>query len=244
VHSDMVIICALWDVDHATDMARERLRGLKQAVDDAVAEEARIASEQARVSKAIAEGTAHEQSLDGQLTRYVKRRDKAAKLMEGGSALDYLAVERQHIQCGEKVDQLELAVLDCMEVQEALESEAQALSTSAAAARAHAESVQAEWVREGRLIGSEFKRLDAERASMWADFPGDLRRHYKDMRRRKSSVVTEIIDGNCSGCSMTVNAQVMIETRLGRRVHTCRGCHRWFRGVAGTESVDGAVVDA
>jgi predicted nucleic acid-binding Zn-ribbon protein len=238
VHTDLEIICALWGVDHAVDSARARLRALKQAVDDGMVEVARIVGEQERVKEALAAFATQESGLQKELDAYVRRRDKAARLMEGGSALDYLAVERQQVQCGAKVDELEGLVLTCMEAQEAQEAEAASLVTAATVASTAASARRDQWMSEGRDIGADLERLDGERTSIWADFPHDIRRQYQNLRRRNRVVVVDIVDDCCSACSMRINAQVVFEIQSEKRAHSCRGCHRWFRGVAEAEPLD------
>ncbi len=244
MESDLKLICALWELDHAHDNAKARLRQLKQAVDDAEAEITKIAAEQQDNQDTTAKVVTKEAKLQSELDAYVRRRDKAAVLMEGGSALDYLAVERQHIQCSERVDNLEVAVLECMEEQEGLVAVGSDLAGAMMSAMTVRDAARATWIQEGRILGADMKRYEAERAEAWSTFPRDLQRNYLGLRKRSREVITDIIDGNCGACSITANPQAVIETRLGRRLHMCRGCSRWFRRVAEPEPLDAPQPDA
>jgi predicted nucleic acid-binding Zn-ribbon protein len=238
LQSDLFIICALWEVDHASDLATLRLRALKQAVDDSEVEIVRIGKDQVDNATAIASKKETEAKLGKELDAYVRRRERAAKLMKGGGELDYEAVGRQQVQCGQKVDVLELEMLASMEAMEEMQAQTETLSEAMSGAITKKDTVRNEWVREGRLIGEELKRLASDRVGKWTDFPHDIKRQYEGHRRRRQAAVVNIVDGSCEGCSMNVNAQILLETRGKRRLHSCRGCFRWFRGVVDTEPLD------
>ncbi len=228
MHPDLMLIEALWEVDRATDAIKTRARELKCAVDEAQVRIDAVVEAHAAVSAQEQLMSAKEAELQALLDRYIVRRDRAARLMEGGSALDYLVVQKQHEQCATKVDELEGEVMGCMEQIDAMQAQGVALLADQEAAKAHHQKVRAQWVQEGGEIRVELERLDADRFARWADFPRDLHSHYKDLRRRKRDVVVPIKDGNCSACQMTVNAQVSVDLRGSRRVHTCRGCGRYL----------------
>ena len=239
MHPDLVLIQALWEIDRSADEAKARARSLKEAVGVAQARIEEVGLDRVAVGEEIKRVEETERGLQRELDRYVIRRDRSAELLKGGSALDYLTVQKQLEQCTAKVDELELSVMECMERSDGLAEKAAALqSDEEAATQKHAQEY-ARWVKVGTEIREELKQLDAQRQAQWADFPRDLHSHYSELRRRNREVVVPIINGSCSACQMTVNAQVPVDLRSGRRVHTCRGCGR-YHVLAVDEEVDEA----
>jgi len=150
-------------------------------------------------------------------------------MLKAGSALDYLTVEKQLDQCSEKVDELELQVMDCMERQEEMSAQESALDVDTETAASDHQAARDRWTEEGQVLRTDLAALSASRTEKWATFPRDLCTHYTDLRRRSGPVVVPIIGGNCSGCQITINPQASVDLACGRRVHTCRGCRRYLR---------------
>ena len=228
MHPDLALIIDLWDVDRATDLAQARARELKQLVGAAEAQIEAVAKSQEALKVQQAAMTEKEAELQKLLDRYVIRRDRSKELLKGGSALDFVTVQKQLEQCTMKVDELEEQMMDCMVEQEALCSQEAALSADAQAAEDDHQAARQTWIDEGRMLRVELEELGELRAQRWADFPRDLQGQYTDLRRRGRDVVAEIRDGNCSACQMTVNPQAAVDIRAGRRVHSCRGCNRYL----------------
>ena len=210
------------------DLARARARQSKQAVTDADARLEEIATLQAETEGKRSEAIQKEQGVQVQLDRYIVRRDKSAKLLEGGSALDFLTVQRQLEQCTEKVEDLEMQVLEIMERRDELKKQLSALATDTETAQADRETAHATWLHDGRILAKELGELEPARAAAWADLAGEHRSQYGDMRRRNKAVTAEIISDSCSECHVSIQSQVGLEVRQGRRLHTCRGCGRWL----------------
>jgi predicted nucleic acid-binding Zn-ribbon protein len=238
LHPDLALIIGLWDVDKATDDAHDHARRLKHAVDAAkVRIEGTARSLEALKAERAALRT-EEAELQRSLDRYVMRRDRTAELLKGGSALDYLMVEKQLDQCTEKVDELEVQVMGCMERQEEMSARESALDVDTEVAASDHQAARGLWTEEGQLLRTELADLSESRIQKWKGFPKDLCTHYKDLRRRSGPVVVAIIDGNCSGCQITINPQAAVDLMSGRRVHTCRGCRRYLRLPVDTEEAE------
>jgi predicted nucleic acid-binding Zn-ribbon protein len=228
LHPDLALIIDLWEVDHATDQAHVRARELKTGVDQALKLIGDIAEAQEALKIERSALKTKEAGFQRELDRYVIRRDRSKELLKGGSALDFVSVSKQLQQCADKVDELELEVLDCMETSEQQSQRATGLDADAVAAEAAHTGARARWFEEGGLLRVELEELAASRVLKWASLPKDLHSHYSDLRRRKKDVVVPIAGGNCSACLITVNAQVSVDLHGGRRLHTCRGCHRYL----------------
>ena len=162
------------------------------------------------------------------LDRYIVRRDRSAKLLEGGSALDYLTVQRQLEQCTEKVEGLEMEVLEIMELRDELKARLAQIGTDTEAAQGVRGTAHETWVRDGRVIAKELGELEPARAAVWADLASEHRSRYTDLRRRNKAVVAMIVSDTCVECHVAIQTQVGLEVRQGRRLHICRGCGRWL----------------
>ena len=103
MHPDLALIIDLWDVDRATDLAQARARELKQLVGAAEAQIEAVAKSQEALKVQQAAMTEKEAELQKLLDRYVIRRDRSKELLKGGSALDFVTVQKQLEQCTMKV---------------------------------------------------------------------------------------------------------------------------------------------
>lgn len=71
---------------------------------------------------------------------------------------------------------------------------------------------------------AELERVDAERDEAWEQLPPEWRTAYERVRTR-SSVVAEVIDGQCQGCHVSVTSNGMQVLRRGGLL-TCDHCGR------------------
>ena len=85
MHPDLALIIGLWEVDKATDDARDHARELKQGVEAAKAriDEVALALQALKANRATLR--IEEAGLQRSLDRYVIRRDRTAELLKDGS---------------------------------------------------------------------------------------------------------------------------------------------------------------
>jgi predicted nucleic acid-binding Zn-ribbon protein len=239
VHSDLVLVSGLWQLDHQVDLVRQRAGALKAVVGDLDVQLGDNAKAIDETANALAENIKEEAGVQRDLDRYIIRRDRAAKLLEGGEDVDFDAVQKQLEQCQEYVDRLEGEVLDCMEQREALIDAGSALETQGESLKDEKGRAYEQWVVEGRQIRSEIDEVWPRRQALSAELTSDIRQRYEGFRQREEEPVATLGDVVCLGCNVVVHDQVRIEVNNGRRVHCCRGCGRWLLPTPSPEGDEG-----
>jgi len=79
--------------------------------------------------------------------------------------------------------------------------------------------------REGKL-GTEAKRLRAERDLVAASVPEDARHLYERVAKLRGTAVAEARDEMCQTCNMKVRLQVWVELRKNEAIFQCESCSR------------------
>ena len=228
MHADMVLIVRLWELDQQIDQARKTAADLKAVVTDIEQQIALHTEEQQDQEGLLEKVIAAEAVLQQELDRYIIRRDRTAKLLEGGSELDYVTVERQLLQCTEKVDELENAVLELMETRDGHIGRIAHLGMEIRSKTDDRALAHAEWVKVGRLARTEIEGLLPRRSAALSELTREQAVVYEDFRRRTKEPVAYFDGHSCGGCHVSAGSQVFLEVSQGRRVHQCRGCNRWL----------------
>lgn len=228
MHADLVAISNLWHIDSANDRLRAEHDALTTAIRSA---DAALKEAEAAATASVAHRESVRQATrknDRELADYVDRRDRTRAMIDGGSAPDYEAAERQLAQSLEIVDRLESAALDLMEATEAadrgslearktVERSQVALSTGREALAARDASIR-----------SELTKLIAERLPVADLLPIEFRAQYAQQRQRKKSALVNT-DGNvCKTCQTIIPTQRLLETAIFRAAHVCPGCGGWL----------------
>jgi len=234
VHSDLVLISGLWQLDHQVDLVRQRAKALKAVVGDLDVQLSDNAKAIDETANDLAGNITEQGGVQRDLDRYIIRRDRAAKLLEGGEVVDFDAE-----QCREYVDRLEGEVLDCMEQREALIDAGSALETQGESLKDEKGRAYEQWVVEGRQIRIEIDEVWPRRQALSAELTSDIRQRYEGFRQREEVPVATLGDVVCLECNVVVHDQVRIEVNNGRRVHCCRGCGRWLLPTPSAEDDEG-----
>jgi len=235
LHPDLQIILDLWSLDDRVDRSRQQAAALKGAV-SRIDEQLRSTADEIHGVSIELEQLGHDEAeRNRSLSRYIERRDRAARLLEGGQALDFVSVQKQVDQCGEHVDRLESEILDLMEQREMLvekgaELEGRSESLMDEKGRAHQK-----WVVDGRIIRAEIDAVWPERQALHHKLNRELATKYDGFRTRSLVPVAVIGEEACTQCHVVVQGQMRIEVNSGRRLHTCRGCGRWLVPAADEE---------
>ena len=228
MHPDLVLISDLWQLDHQVDEVRKRAAALKDVVselDDQIADNSRVMEDTA---KALDATIKDEAGVQRDLDRYIVRRDRAAKLLEGGEVVDFETVQKQLDQCREYVDRLEGEVLECMERKENLIETGSVLETNGEELKDQKGQAYERWVVEGRQIRTEIDEVWPRRQELFGELNSELRQRYEGFRQRGMVPVATLGEVVCLECNVVVQDQIRIEVNTGRRVHGCRGCGRWL----------------
>ena len=228
MHPDLQLIVHLWTHDERIDKARARAGELKSEVLH-LTEAIEVATQRMEgLAASLSEAVKKEGEINAELSRYIDRRDRAARLLEGGEALDFVSVQKQFEQCSEHVERLENDVLESMEQREQLvedgaESEAERERLRDEKGRAHEN-----WVSEGRKIRTEIEEVWPHRQAAYAELNRELASKYDGFRSRNMVPIAAVGEEVCTLCHVVVQGQMRIEVNNGRRLHCCRGCGRWL----------------
>lgn len=227
MHPDLQIIVTLWEHDHRVDRARERAGALKARIGEIEEEIAEIARQMEAVSLLLGQTVKKEADTQSELNRYIERRDRSARLLEGGQSLDFVAVQKQFEQCSERVDRLEEEVLECMDRRDGLVDQGAGLEAEQERLKDAKGQAHQNWVTEGREIRQEIEEVWPQRQATYAQMNRDLASKYDGFRTKKMDPVAHMGDAVCTACHVVIQGQIRIEVNAGRRLHNCRGCGRW-----------------
>ncbi len=229
MHEELVRLSNVWQADVAADRARARLAALAKGVEHAtrVHHEAEAARRDARAERDAL--VADERANGRELDRWTITRDASRRMLADGTAPDWGAVERQLAAANAQVDALEtrgLELLDAMERAARSIANTERLLVRAAEAL---EEVRRALATETPTLEAEAAEGRARRDEAWAVLPSHLRGAYEDHRRRRRAALVNTTEaGTCASCSMLVPRQRIVETHLGKALHTCPGCSGWL----------------
>lgn len=228
MHPDLVAVSNVWQVDSSLDRLRAEHEGLTGAV--ARATEARARAEKTRdEARAALDALVKSDRENGrELDSYVQKRDATRRMIDGGTAPDYAAAERQLAQCAAKVDELETSGLEILERIDGAKATLAAAEKALAKADEELRDARGALTARDAPIRAEMAALAPKREAAWAELPHVLRDPYADLRRRKRPVLVNVVEGSCSVCHMRVPPQKAIEVQLGRATHTCVGCQAFL----------------
>ncbi|MFZ5476559.1 MAG: zinc ribbon domain-containing protein [Myxococcota bacterium] len=224
MHPDLVALSNVWQPDAASDRLRSEHESLTTAV--ARASEALKQAEAAKAAAAQALDALQkeERAVARELDGYVQKRDTTRKMIDGGTAPDYAAAERQLAQCSAKVDELETSALELMEKLDAARAEVKATTAATAKAGEVLAAARAALGARDASLRAELAEAQKRREAAFAELPHDLRTPYLEQRRRKRPALVNVVEGICSHCHMRIPPQKLNETVLHRAVHACPGC--------------------
>lgn len=228
MHADLVAISNLWQLDHRNDELRAEHEGLSGAVRAAVAAQA---AGQAVLDAALAERaalTTRARQNDRELVDYAEKRDRTRKMIDGGTAPDYAAAERQLRQVLEIVDRLETTALELMEQAEAADKALVTLRKAVEEAAAAQTAARAALGARDAAIRAELTDILARRPPIAAALPHEYQGGYAQLRQRKKAALVNTKDNSCQTCQTRIPAQRVVETALGTAVHVCPGCGGWL----------------
>jgi len=221
-------IRSLWKLDHGADEALREIRRLADRVRSTTA--AIIASKELVQSTAaeLEAVTAAERKLNRRMEEYILRRDKTRRMLDEGQVSDFITASRQLDQCTMIADDLELEVLEHMERMETLSEQLSMLKLHLAGERVADTEARAEYHERAPVLKAEAATLQAGRGAILALLFPEQQRGYATLRRYGLEPLTNIIDGTCKACHRRVPPQAALEVQSGKRIHTCRGCGRFF----------------
>jgi predicted nucleic acid-binding Zn-ribbon protein len=227
MHPDLVRLAELTDLDTELDRVKKDLTAARATVEQAAGAEREATAARDRAAADLEVAKNEERALYRKIDEYKTRRQGAVRMLEmGAGSAD--AAEKQLAQCEAILDETETELLYLMERMDTLRAALAAADASVARAKAaHTEAARAAPGRIGELEAQE-KDLTGRRTAVHADIPADLRGRYDLLRAsKKRTAVARIVDGTCSACNISVQAQMIADVKRGQLV-TCHGCQRWL----------------
>ena len=244
VHRELISIVRLWQHDCEVDELKEQAAILKEAVAQLDVSIATFAAEVEHLEEQRTQCASQQAEVQRDLDRYIARRDRAKELMKGGHALDFGTVQKQVEQCSEKVDELELEVLQFMEQRDQLTSEIEANAAGQVTARNARAEANETWRTRGGQIRSAMEQVWPARQAASQELTRDQQVRYEDFRKRGLAPVAPITGNTCGACHVVVVSHMRMEVRSGKRLHTCRGCRRWLLSPEDANELDENSSDA
>jgi len=244
VHSELSSILRLWEHDCVVDSVRSQAADLKLAV-ERIDQSIAANSEETEALKIEQAKFAEQQATtQRELDRYIIRRDRSKELLKGGHSLDFGTVQKQLEQCSEKVDDLELALLQIMEDRDLCTSTIQEKEVERETLRVEREVAHARWVAVGTKLRSQLQEVWPVRQAAAAELTREQLVRYEDFRKRSTVPVARITGKTCAGCHVIVASHLKLEVGSGKRLHACRGCARWLLPPEEPDELDEEASDA
>lgn len=224
MHPELVAIANVWQADVKVDSLRAEHEGLVAAASSAIEANKAATAVLSEARATLTQLQGKERVNNRELDSYVQKRDATKRMIDEGTAPDYAAAERQLAGCRAKVDELETTGLELLDAIEAAQGAVRAAERAGAdAATAERDARQALAARDA-AIRSELAVALGARELAWKELPAELRTPYTELRRRKRTVLVNVVEGACSVCHMRVPPQRVVEVQMKRALHTCVGC--------------------
>ena len=244
MHRELSSILQLWQHDCSVDSIRARGAELKKVVERLADEIAQLTQDTASIVAAEEKLAAEQSAVQRELDRYVVRRDRSKELVRGGHSLDFGTVQKQYQQCSDKVDELEMCVLQFMEEREGCKKQIEESTQKRLQAESEKERAHEQWVKEGGELRSELEKLWPARQNAATELTREQLVRYEDFRKRDCAPVAIITGKTCGLCHVVVASHLRMEVSSGKRLHACRGCGRWLLPPDDGDELDGEASDA
>jgi len=244
VHRELSFIYQLWEHDCSVDSIRARAAALKEQV-------ARLSAQIEEHTEAVRLISAEEEQFgenqavtQRELDRYVIRRDRSKELLRGGHSLDFGTVQKQFDQCSERVDELELEVLQLMEDRDRCRAEIDAANEARECAEEARVAAHQQWVSQGSVLRGDLEQIWPIRQAAASELTREQLLRYEDFRKREMEPLARITGKTCGACHVVVASHLRMEVGNGKRLHACRGCGRWLLPPEESDELDEEASDA
>ena len=149
------------------------------------------------------------------------------QMLEAKTNEVYKAFQTEIEFCQKEIRKQEDRILELMTESEPLEKNVKAAEIALKAEKAQVESEKQEARERTGVDEKAAAELQAERAGLVKQMSQPVYRRYEQSRKaRRGIAVSEVIDGRCSVCHMTVRPQFFQELRKGNEIMICESCQR------------------
>ncbi|MEL6350037.1 MAG: hypothetical protein AAFV53_43455 [Myxococcota bacterium] len=224
----LFVIRDLNTLDQAIKDARQ---DVQQMIDTVKGTTAAVAQNKTALAEAEAAQSAlkdEERSLNRRLAEYTRRRDDTDRLINAGQVGDYQTAAKQLSQLTEIADDLETELLEVMERHEAAQQATEAQQAALESARQADKASRARYHERSPGLKGEIQEKTAAREPLIQALPIDERRKYILLHERGVDVLARLLGTACDHCYTEAPPQHVLEVQSGKRIHTCRGCGRFF----------------
>ena len=236
VLEDLKFLIDLQEVDqriHRINKNKERLPRLVKLAGETLrdAEAARDAAQEAydTVTKERRESEAKIQD-ETELLKKLKLRSTEIKTNK-----EYFAHLKEIEECQKRISKLEESVLALMEGVEKAEAELSEKKRLAADEESKFTENKANIEKRFEADDKALAELTARREELLPKISKEAVGQYREVHRLyPDSAVVEAVNGNCTGCRMTIPPQVFNNVKKGESVIMCYNCRRilFFKGQA------------
>ncbi len=233
MHPDLIPLDALWRLDREMDAIRAAAQKLNTDIETARSALVVSTTERDTLSAATKERAEAERILSRKLDRYTSHRERAQRLMDAGT--NYASALRQHEQCSEIIDEIELEILELMEQQEVSDARSAELAVQIARETTITDDLVARRADERPDLEVRFGELEAARPGKLAAVAFGYRAPYARLRRQGTPALSAFTGKHCGHCHLEAAPQIHIDCRTERRVHACRGCGAYLQAPAEAE---------
>lgn len=229
MHQELLEIHDLFKVDREMEALKAEAGQLAQAVRALRGQLASLQEHQTSLTAELEAVRTEERSLNRKMADYATKRDRTQQMIDGGTAPDFAAAERQLAQLLELHDDTETQALEIMETREDLEERLERNAAEQVRTQAGIRDAKArETARRPEISAryAEIKPLHAKRAKKLTN--AHLSR-FQELKRKGVTQVVNLVDGVCPQCHIEPPPMIKVDVARGStRVNTCRGCGAFF----------------
>jgi uncharacterized protein len=228
MHSDLLHLIELQDLDLAAERARRRIAELpiaQQALDARVADKTAVLA--AVKGRMAADHTAR-RDVEKDLAAVQSRLSKfKGQLMEVKTNKEYQAMQKEMAVAEQEVRAHEDRLLEHMERAETFASELKSAEGELKAEQAEVSREQQALDAERTQLEQELARLTSARSGITAKLSREALALFERIAHgRKGVAVAEARDGLCTVCHVRLRPQVFNEVRRNDGLHQCDSCTR------------------
>ena len=225
-HPTITTLVDLARADLAIVHGKKKIRTLNEKSKN-LAEKVQNAENNLSLSKAkLSKLHQDEATTQQRLESYRKRKNTAVIALERGLG-DPNSAERQIDQCGQIIDDLEIAIIENLERQEAMVHQIDNAQKAVSNAQHIADAFEAEKAIEANAVTEIIHAKTHLRQSIIQTLDVTIRTRYEQLRKSKGTAVARVVDDCCRTCQMALPMQDSSDLRRGREIQ-CRKCGRWL----------------
>jgi uncharacterized protein len=225
---DLKLAIRLQEIDHRLAELSREISSLPLHIADIekklVSHERKLEADRAAMTANQKERKSCEGDIQTQEQKISKFKDQ---MLQAKTNEQYRAFQNEIEYCQKEIRKAEDRILELMGESEPLEKNVKAAEVALKAEKAQVET-EKQQARERTAVDQKASaELHTERAALVKEMSSAVYRRYELSRKaRRGIAVSEVIDGRCSVCHMSLRPQFFQELRKGGEVMVCESCQR------------------